>query len=324
MKGWITMTPEETERKKARRRVIRYCTSTCLCCLIVGFLIGVALDSLYGPNRILLYINPDGKVSVSPQPGDIISFAAFDDKTGKNVSVSYTAGLKPCGSIDGAPLSTCVYNPGLVGPSLYLFGCKSAGGTDYYDPQYGPKCVACGGGPGAGGLFPHPHPTLPLLKVVIWDLGGPFRISPDHQILPQSPGASSGGSQGGQEFEAQVHEVDSSSPPPRAQEFVAACDANKAAIFPSGSTTSTTTPIVAEPGDTITWNPYSAYTIAFDDMICVQSAVASNGNLSCTVKNSISGPHNYTLNMPACTASTSITEKINVQTPMLAANSGSR
>jgi hypothetical protein len=321
------MTPEETERKKARRRLINYCSGACLCCLIIGFLIGVALDAKYRPNNILLYINPDGKESLSPLPGDIISFASNKDLSLSKVNVTYTAGLAPCDPTSPFPAPTCVYKPFAHGPDLYLFGCTfGSKSMDCYDPQYGPQCVGCGSGPSTGGLFPHPHPTLPLLKVVIWDIGGPFRVSPDEQILPQRSGAPSGESQGGQKIDAQVHEVTSATAPPRLQEFVAACDpaTNKPAIFAPGKPAATTT-ILAEPGDTITWNPYADYTTAglgspLNPPICVDgNNPSSSGNESCEINSPLtSKTYQYTLEMTCGGVSSSTPENIQIQNPTVA------
>jgi hypothetical protein len=300
------------ENTKGRFRTV---VGVCLCCLILGFLLGVALDAKYRPNRILLYINADGKVSLSPKPGDIINFAAFDDETGANVKVSHTADLIPCDP--KVPPPTCVYAPFTPGPDLYLFGCKSKDGTDCFDPQYGPKCPKCPGGQIVKGQF------FVLFWHILWeDLEELLRISPVERRLPENQSGPSGGSAVSHALEAQEQIV--SPPPPRVQEFVVACDKNGApGVFPSGSADSIDTrqkPIAAEPSDTITWTlypPAKSFTISPLDKAC-NGRNPSSDSPTCKVSNA--GSYEFNLDMPDCASSTSTKGSLTVVKPTAAAN----
>jgi hypothetical protein len=296
--------------------------------LIIGFLLGVALDAQYRPNNILLYINPDGKESLSPQPGDIISFASDKDLSVSKVNVTYTADLIPCEKYSPFPPSTCIYKPFAQGPDLYFFGCTYGPDNKHcYDPQYGPQCVGCGAGPGTGGQFPHPQPELPLLRVVFWDLEAIFRIPPSQQARPQGSGSSSGGSQSAQVFQAQAHDVNSSSPPPRVQEYVAGCYNGAPGIFNPGDPEPidrVMTPINAEPGDTITlalYPPPNSYSTSGLSGVC-SSGDLSAGSPSCIVNN-VTGTYKFQLKM-ACATSGSTDESISVTKPSALANAASR
>jgi hypothetical protein len=335
MKGRITMTPEEMEREKARRRLVKYCSTTCLCCLIIGFLLGVALDARYRPDNIRFNISSDSKISLMPKPGDIISFAADKDPSGvaAKITMKYTAGIKPCKSNIDSTDPTCVYWPYKNGPRLYLFGCTfGPNGTEKpcYDPQYGPKCNPCGG---TGGNIPFPTP-LPILHVVFWDIESLLGVVPSEQALPQSARMSSGGSQGSQvNEEARVLDnTPAPPPPPRVQELVAACYNGVPAVFQSGSDTPITpdpnAPITAEPSDTITWNAYDKYNITGLNggslNICANGnpsgdPASPGGNQSCIINPGTGSktPYPYQVNIStgACISSQATTEYLLVETP---------
>ena len=309
LKGRITMDSSNKVHENTKGR-FRTVVGVCLCCLILGFLLGVALDAKYRPNRILLYINADGKVSLSPKPGDIINFAAFDDETGANVKVSHTADLIPCDPSFLPP--TCVYAPYTDGPDLYLFGCASAGNVPCFDPQYGPKCPKC---PGSGirkGKF------LTFFWHILWeDLEELLRISPVERRLPENQRGPSGGSAVSHALEAQQQIVPQ--PPPRVQEFVVACDKNGApGVFPSGSADSidtVTTPITAEPSDTITWTlypPAKSFTISPLDKAC-NGRNPSSDSPTCRVSNA--GSYSFNLGMVGCASSTPTKGSIVIMKP---------
>jgi hypothetical protein len=271
----------------------------CIVCLIVGFFSGVALNARYGPNHILLYINADSKVSLSPRPGDTISFAADGDPTGANIKINYTRSLIPCETNSDPTDPTCVYAPYANGPSLYLYSCAlNQPPNSCYDPQLGPQCSGC---PTPGVVS-----KLALLKVAAFDVKAALKFSPPLRELPHLQGGPGGGIP-----------VISSAPPDLVQEYVAACDStNKPAVYPNGSTSPMTTPIVAEPGDTITWTLYpppNSYQISGLDAVCTTgSSPSSSGSQSCIIKSSASGNIPYTLNM-ACSASSSTGETISIK-----------
>jgi hypothetical protein len=312
MKGQTTMESYDAKRENTKGHFIKW-SGMCFCCFILGFLLGVALDAKYRPNHILLYINPDGKVSLSPHPGDIINFVAFDDKTGANVKVKYTANLAPCDkSAAVAPPSTCVYAPFDSGPNLYLFGCTSAKGIPCFDPQYGPKCAGC---PSTGVRTPFLSKLLKFLQVLKWDLEAPLGLMTYQQKLPQNQSRSTGGSQAGQ-----VQDV-TSAPPPRVQEYVAACYNGAPGVFKVGDTepTDTTkTPIVAEPDDTISltlYPPPNSYSTSGLKSVCAGGELGS-GNPSCKINNpTASNNYRFMLNMACGSPAGSTQESIQIQNP---------
>jgi hypothetical protein len=327
------MTPEDTNRKSPRGRFITG-SGICLCCFIIGLLIGVALDRWYRPNDIRFYVNQDGKVSLAPWPGDIIHWTAQNDELGTTVHVKYTGGpaFAPCDLHADVTPPTCVYDPfANVNdpftrvPDLYLFGCTTDSGIDCYDPQYGPQCAGC---PTTGGTSPDhpPNPQNPqnpqkppYLHVLIHDLEGPFTHPLSQGIVRQGPSVSSGRAPVAR---VQVHPrtVDASALPARVQEYVVACDQNGApAVFESGTDDSVATTlfsIAAEPYDTITWTlypPATGFEIDGLDSFCGSPTQA---NPSCTMNGDApSGRHPFTLKMTGCSNSNPTTGEVVILTP---------
>jgi hypothetical protein len=143
------------------------------------------------------------------------------------------------------------------------------------------------------------------------DLEELLRISPVKRVLPENQGGPPGPS------------------PPLAQpssviEVAARCDGNAPAVYPSGSSTSTTT-IPARPLDTITWNNYdhdNGYKIAMNPNLCTQSELPSSSgkNHSCTIKDGttgdVTGNVHYTLTMTCNTVKIDKDETISLPLPL--------
>jgi hypothetical protein len=87
--------------------------------------------------------------------------------------------------------------------------------------------------------------------------------------------------------------------------------------------------MTAEPGDTITWNPYDNYIIAGlnagSQNICANGNPSSPDNLSCTINSGTSNnvPYPYTLTM-SCGASNSITEYLLIESPTVPTNTAKK
>ena len=289
------MNSTERVREYTKGGRFRTVIGICLCFSVLGFLAGFALDAKYRPNRILLYINADGKVSLSPEPGDIISFAAFDDETGASVAVNHTAGFIPCDPNSKFPPPTCVYAPFTDGPNLYLFGCTSAGGISCFDPQYGPKCPKCPGGQTHVG---YSSQVLYFAEVFSVDVKR-LLFSPVKRMLP-----------------IQVVTIAPSPPPPtpsNVNEVAAKCNGNAPAVYLTGSSTPTTS-IPARPLDTITWNNYDRDYVITNLNICTQPALPSSGgtNQSCTIKGGSAGNVTYTLTMTCNNVKSDMAETISL------------
>lgn len=293
----------ETKHMKAKGRYIK-AICTCLCCLIIGFLLGVALDAKYRPNHILLYINADSKVSISPRPGDIISWATKDDPYGKKITINYTAGLAPCKANTGIQ-TPCIFEPLDGGPDLYLFGCTlSADPKTCFDPQYGPKCTGCGQGTNYTS-FP-PLTFHDFWNTLGWDIARLINPVPTLRKAPQNLAGLG------------ITSVNSTNAVPLTSpsslvEVAALCNGNTPAVFLGGSS-SVITHIPARALDTITWNAYNSYSIT-NLNICSQGSMPSSpgANQSCTVKSDTpvsSVP--YTLNMTCNNAASSAQEYIDV------------
>lgn len=269
--------------------------------LIVIFVPGIALDATFGVNHILLYVNADGKVSLSPQPGDIISFATANDKTGKTISVTYAAGLMPCKNYSPTD-PTCEYQPVGASPALYLFGCKSTSGVTCFDPQFGPKCVGCGGR-GGGVNFPHWFPRI--LHAVIWDFEESLGLAPDAQRVQQERRELEGGSS----------DV-TSTPPERVQEYVVACDkTGKGAIYDSSGGDPIDDAIIVEPYDTVTWTlypPATKYDISGIQHIC---GSPSSDDPSCTINGGVTGSYPIHLKTEGCSDHAVTDWSLEVKTP---------
>jgi hypothetical protein len=290
----------------------------CLCCLVVGFLLGVALDAKNRPNNILLTINPDSKVSLSPQPGDMIRWATPTDPQGTSVNINFTAGFAPCLKNTGILGASCVYDPIAGGPSLYLYGCTSnQPPNSCYDPAFGPRCGSCP----TPGTHPPPFLIKYFVNTLIWDIA---RLFSEMAALPETP-QNLGGSTGSPGDRGQeVHALEPAAPP-RVIEVAAVCAGNAPAVFPSGSSGSVTS-LTAEPSDTITWNPYGEYSITGLESVCTGGNPSSSGNQSCTIKTGTasSAPYTYTLKMTCGGAPASATEKIFIQGSVAAPMAGNK
>jgi hypothetical protein len=295
------MNPREGKSESSRGLFLKG-AGVSIGCLIIGSLLGIAVDAKYRPNHILLYINADSKVSVSPQPGDTISFATDGNPTGTNIKINFTRDLRPCQPNSDLSDPTCVYAPYINGPNLYLYSCAlGQPPNSCYDPQLGPKCSGC----------PTPGPKLNFVEVVLGDVKGLFGLLPRPRLIPETPSVPPGG------ISVPGLPVTSSARPALVQEYVAGCDSsNKPAVHVIGSTTPMTPPIVAEPGDTITWTLYpppNSYQISGLDAVCTTgSSPSSAGTQFCIIKGGSSGNIPYTLNM-ACGASTSTAESISIK-----------
>jgi hypothetical protein len=281
---------------------------------ILGFIAGVAGNMRFGPNNILLYINEDGKVSLSPQAGDVIRFASYNDKAGEAVAVNYTVGaaFKPCDTNSAwDPDSTCVYKPkGAL--DVYLFGCKS-NGIDCIDPQYGPQCQGCG--QGLTGKNYYQIISL-LFYAVIHDGEGAFGLLPALKVAPQGATQPSGGNPPGQ---PQMLAVNASAPAALPQQWVAACYSGAPSLFKVGDQTPTDTtkaPIAAVPNDKITihlYSPPAEYGTVGLSKVCSKGELSDKNQL-CAVNNvSATTTTKFQLTM-ICTGSspTSTPESISV------------
>jgi hypothetical protein len=322
MKGRITMNAENTKERSGRGRFIKGCC-ICLCCLIIGFLLGVALDAKYHPNRIDLLIAPDSKVALAPHKGDIINWTAGADPEHTQVQINFPVDPIPCLEVEGGTTgATCIFDPVDNGPSMYLYGCTlSESPGSCYDPTVaiGPRC------PGCPPLPPSP-PPLPInrfLNILKWDFERLFELSPGRRMVHHNLSGSTGVA-GAKGLEAQSHEEKlpspaSTSPPARVIDVVAACNGGVAAVFgPNGPVANNTIP--AETGDTITWLPYASYTITFADAnACTPSTLTDSTTQSCAIK-SPSGTLPYSLKMPSCTTTPTVTEYVQLPNATAATN----
>jgi hypothetical protein len=283
--------------------------SLCLFCLTVGFLLGVALDAKYRPNKILLFVNPDTKVSLMPQPGDTISWASPGYPHGQPVNINFTAKQIPCISNVSSP---CIYDPIDQGPSLYLYACTlNSAPSTCFDPGIGNTNTT---GPPPGQVK-FPKLTLKdFADTLVWDIERLFgglpalpRVSQNLSEFPESSGTNGLQPQGKPASPPTPPPLPP--PPPRVQEFVAACSNNAPGIFKVGDPTPTDTvanPIIAEPNDTIT---LTLYPPPVDYNTNGLSGVCKNGELSagrpsCIVNNvSVSVNTKFNLSM-VCTGST--------------------
>lgn len=305
------MNSDQAKGENAKGGLIKG-TSICLCCLIIGFLLGVAVDAKYRPNHILLYVNTDSKVSLSPKPGDIISWATKNDPLGRNVKINYTAGLAPCKLDTSFPPPTCVYQPFDDGPDLYLFGCTlSSDPKTCFDPQYGPKCAGCGQLDSTS--------FAPLISeyywnTLGWDLARLFNPVPKQPKAPQNLAEPAG--------IPPVTNTAVMAPTLGLTEVVAKCNGNTPAVYPGGGS-DPITHIPARPLDTITWNAYNSYSIT-NLNVCNQASMpsSSGGNQSCTIKSDtpVGSSVAYALNMTCNNVASSTQEYIDVQSSPKTAN----
>jgi hypothetical protein len=311
------MNAEDAKRKGGKGR-FKGC-SICLFCLILGFLLGVALDALFRPNSIYLAIQQDGKVSLSPQTGDIINWTSAVDPSAP-VQISFPVGPIPCRTVSSATMGvTCVFDPVDNGPGtfprLFLYGCSfSSNNTPCYDPllQIGPRCPGCPpvaiqGSPGhkAKQIWDAAGWKIKQIWDAIgWDFKRLFGLSRGERMVPRNQSGSTGttvtNGLDAQGSGTKVSAPPASAAPARVIDVVAACNNGVAAVFDANGPVVKNT-ISAEQGDRITWIPYAPYTITFaDPTACLPSSLTET-NQSCVIQ-SLSGKPQYTLNMPSCTA----------------------
>jgi len=309
------MNAEDTKRKRGKGRLKGF--SICLLCLILGFLLGVVLDALFRPNSIYLAIQQDGKVSLSPQAGDIINWAAAVDPQHNTAQISFPVGPIPCRTVNsGTTGVTCIFDPIDNGPGtfprLFLYNCSlNNAPASCYDPliQIGPRCPGCPpvsiqGSPGHKAKQIWDSTGWKIKQVwdaMGWDFKRLFGLSLGDRMVLDAQGSGT-----------RVSAPLASAPPPRVIDVVAACNNGVAAVFDANGPVANNT-ISAEQGDKITWIPYAPYTINFADAnACTPSSLTESTMQSCTIQSS-SGTLPYSLYMASCKTTPTVTE--NVQLP---------
>jgi hypothetical protein len=110
------------------------------CSLVLGILIGIAIDLALRPNHIILWVdgnNDTREIRVAPQPGDIVEWNALDESKG-DINVTFY-GDNPC---IGKPVNAnpCITDAIPAGAS-YLYGCVAQNDPNYAcpDPGHAPK-----------------------------------------------------------------------------------------------------------------------------------------------------------------------------------------
>ena len=314
------MNAEDTKRKRGKGRLRGF--SICLLCLILGFLLGVVLDALFRPNSIYLAIQQDGKVSLSPQAGDIINWAAAVDPQHNTAQISFPVGPIPCRTVNsGTTGVTCIFDPIDNGPGtfprLFLFNCSlNNAPASCYDPliQIGPRCPGCPpvsiqGSPGHKAKQIWDSTGWKIKQVwdaMGWDFKRLFGLSLGDRMVPQNQSGSTGttvtNGLDAQGSGTRVSAPLASAPPPRVIDVVAACNNGVAAVFDANGPVANNT-ISAEQGDKITWIPYAPYTINFADANACTPSSLTETNQSCVIQPPSGKPPykpQYTLNMPSC------------------------
>jgi hypothetical protein len=289
------------------------CAGLCLACLILGFLLGFALDARYRPNHIQLYVNQNSKVSLKPKPGDIISWATYTDKLGNPIPIVINfggPGPYPCENPSPYPPPTCVYKPPPDGPDVYLYGCTLGNdpqGTSCFDPVVGPQCSGCGS---TGGIPPYSFQYFWF--TFEWDIARLLNPAEGPSKAPQNLKGSTGTAPPkGQE---KLVNAAPTAPPSSIVNVYAECKSGAQAIYPFNGNQPILN-ILAQPNYEITWNRWSKdYSISnLPQGFCLQTDPPSSpgDNQSCTINPSTvsNGTYPYTLTM-ACGGAPSNTQYI--------------
>jgi hypothetical protein len=274
--------------------------------LVAGFLSGAALDATYRPNHIVFEVQPDTKVNLIPSRGDVIEWKSSNPQS-TSTSIRFFSGKVPCAEANGS--SQCTFTP-LRLPQVYLYDCMlDQTPTTCYDPGMGPSSTSGGG-----------HKTVLILQwikdfilIVGVDLQRFLGIWPSPTTQYWMPAAGSALGSG-----APAPAPGATNLPPRHINVAVDCDANgKAAVFPDGNPQDENHAITASVGDSITWQPYTAYSIGG---LSACSPASLNGdpgdstgtNHSCTITSG-SGDVSYTVQANSCGNLASITEHITIQ-----------
>jgi hypothetical protein len=265
-----------------------------VCCLIAGFLLGVCLDAKYRPNTITLFLQDNGKLSVQPKVGDLISWVSYDNRY--QPQINFLFNQSPCAK--GSTPSACWYDPTNTTAPISLYGCSLNGTPSVCaDPGVGPRS-------GTG---------IELSGIVIIDFERLFgqwpELSPG-RLMALGVSASSS---------TNAPQSPIASPAPSTAKVVqtiqvgVGCDVKKnVPVVLNPVSGNTIEPIPAGVGDTISWDAYAPYTIT-GLQICTNNTIQSGANQNCIIEDSTAAnTYAYTLNVPSCTSATSGTFHIQV------------
>jgi hypothetical protein len=269
--------------------------------MVAGFVLGVGLDARYRPNHIVFEVQPDTKVNLAPYRGDIIEWKSSNPQS-TSTGIRFFSSKVPCSEPNGG--NQCTFAP-LTVPQVYLYDCAlDKTPSTCYDPGIGPSSTSGGGHASKFARFVQ---TIKDIVVILGvDLERLFGIWPKPTAKPwlQAVGTTIAGpaAAGG-------------TPPPRHINVAVDCDkGGKSAVFPDGNPADENNAIEASVGDSITWQPYTAYSIG-DLSVCSPAPLKGNpgspagNNLTCTLKSG-SGDVQYTLKTSGCANLSSITEHI--------------
>jgi len=262
-----------------------------LCFLVLGVLIGIAIDAEFRPNHIQFWVNPVQKLSVRLQPGDKVEWLQQNTKP---MGITFWGG-SPCigKSFDNGATS---YQPCIIGnipdSATYLYTCQAANPSSFicFDPQGGPRS-------GTTGLS---DPTLStkILDLVQRILALSSQIF-GHSLSPGAPGTMQNGA--GVIATGQQGIVPQ---PPAAAKTPATSQPIQAEVYCTSSVTHVVVPggnpddpIAASVNQQILWGT-SATGLAIASNALTCSAPAPDQEL-CTVGQS---PSSYTATVTGCTA----------------------
>ena len=120
----------------------RKCSLLCLCFLLLGIIIGIAIDAEFRPNHIKFWVNLAGDLSLVFQPGDKIEWTQLEN--GKDMKINFQG---PNSDPNRSPCSRGTSNPCIIGniPAMatYYYTCTGADDVTFVcnDPQGGPGSV---------------------------------------------------------------------------------------------------------------------------------------------------------------------------------------
>ena len=273
--------PQNPERPNEPPRIKWTLWTLGPCCVLISFLLGIALDVANRPNIITFYLDTNTKLTLKPQPGDIINWISYDP----NVDPRYSFFVGPNGPCrNGTTHSVCIYDPTLTPVNLDTYSC-AAGITKCSDPGVGPKSV-----PGQG----NENFLIKFLKILKFDFARLFGLTlhlsdDDALVLAGRAKIAPPASAAVTPATATAPQIASTfaSGPVLAN---VVCNNSKPDVEDNDRVSLPTIPQV--PGQFITWYPAVGYTITsvskptLDD-ICIYpsgNGISSSGNQTCQVK----------------------------------------
>ncbi len=273
-------------------------TTLCLVSLLVGILVGGAIEAANHRNYIHLTVMPWGDVNVSPEVGDMIDWTPYGQKT---LTIKFDQDSSTL--CDLTSNNICRVKPS-VGPGVYLYECTGTA-----------NCPDPGVGPGSStGAVRSIQLLLQLFDRIVVRIARFFGFSPieDHRAkvaalhlgaetaagAPAATGAAAVGAIASQGLQALSS---------RAMVYGVKCDNS------SGSNVTVAPPVTGSLNKTIYWTSPEPFTLTMNGAVCQEAGISTPSIAQqCTLQSAGASP-TYTATESSCSATPSAAQPITIQ-----------